>query len=398
MMRCRSIWSIFFLLLSYNSLFAADKNISINFYGYSFSTTVPASFVSSFTQTPGATSINNFFNRLQESDYTPVVNSLLAAKKSQYMNDWVYYQLIRNFVQQISPKQDNYNQYTLYKWFLLTESGYNTALTYNADKILFYVQCNENIYNVPLRLYQNQQYVCLNAHDYTALNIANETLQQLQQPFNGQLSFSYKIEKLPEFNKNSYKEKTLSFKYYYSNCQLDVKVTDELKKILNNYPVVDYATYFNMPLSSNTYQSLIPALKANIKNMSTRQGVEYLMLFTRHAFLFAPDTEVFGGEKRLTAEQTLLLDNSDCEDRSALLYFLIKEIYNLPMIVLAYPAHVTIAVQFKKPLGTTITYNGKHYTICEPTPQKKELLLGETIPVLKQSPYEIVFAYSPDKK
>src|SRR5690606_36171241 len=97
-------------------------------------------------------------------------------------------------------------------------------------------------------------------------------------------------------------------------------------------------------LSRETYNSLIPALKKTVKKMKPRNGVDYLMRFTRYAFLFAPDTEKFGNEKRLSPEQTLLYEESDCEDRAALFFYLVKEIYDLPMIVLAFPSHVTIAV------------------------------------------------------
>ena len=129
--------------------------------------------------------------------------------------------------------------------------------------------------------------------------------------------------------------------------------------------------------------------------MNTKNGVDYLMRFTRYAFLFEKDSEVYGKEKRLSPEQTLLYEQSDCEDRAALFFSLVKEIYNLPMIVLAYPDHVTIAVKFNRPVGTPILYNGDKYSVCEPTPQKQDLAVGQLSRNLKKEPYEIVYAYSP---
>jgi hypothetical protein len=124
-------------------------------------------------------------------------------------------------------------------------------------------------------------------------------------------------------------------------------------------------------------------------------GVEYLMYFTRNGFAFENDTKAYGREKRLSPEETLLSDKSDCEDRSALLYFLIKEIYNLPMIVLSYPEHITIAVKLDKPVKHQIIYKGESFTICEPTPQKKEFKLGEQSIEMSKQPYEIAFTYHP---
>jgi hypothetical protein len=132
--------------------------------------------------------------------------------------------------------------------------------------------------------------------------------------------------------------------------------------------------------------------------MGVKSGVDYLMRFTRYAFLFEPDTKVFGEEKRLSPEETLLYDQSDCDDRVALFYCLVKEIYNLPMIVLSYPKHVTIAVQFNKSYGKPIVYNGNKYSICEPTPQKEDLMVGQLLPELKKVPYEVMYVYTPQKK
>ncbi len=129
--------------------------------------------------------------------------------------------------------------------------------------------------------------------------------------------------------------------------------------------------------------------------MSVKYGVDYLMRFTRYAFLFKQDNQQFGGEKRLSPEQTLLFEQSDCDDRAALFFYLVKEIYNLPMIVLSYPEHVTVAVKFEKPVGKPILYNGEKYSVCEPTPQKEDLAVGELLPSLLKQQYEVVYAYHP---
>jgi hypothetical protein len=174
-----------------------------------------------------------------------------------------------------------------------------------------------------------------------------------------------------------------------------VKLSPQMQKLFTNYPVVDYESYVNIPLSKETYNSLIPQLKKNLKGMKVKSGVDYLMRFTRYAFLFETDANKFGSEKRLSPEQTLFYNESDCEDRVGLFFYLVKEIYDLPMIVLAYPSHVTIAVEFQKPVGQTVSYNGKLYTVCEPTPQKQDLLVGQLSPELSKAPFKVAYAYDP---
>jgi hypothetical protein len=168
-----------------------------------------------------------------------------------------------------------------------------------------------------------------------------------------------------------------------------------VKGFYANYPVADYQLYFNVPMSKETYNSLIPQLKNAVAGMSTRNGIDYLMRFTRYAIRYEDDKEHFGREKRLSPEQTLLYDQSDCEDHSALFFFLVKEIYRLPMLVLTFPAHVTVAVKLDKAPGTPIMYNGDKYYICEPTPQSQDLSIGRISKELQSENFEVAYAYHP---
>jgi hypothetical protein len=366
-----------------------DQLIRFNF-NRSLVTTAPTEFSSQ--------TIYSFYDNVNKSGYEPMIQALLQYKEKYKPDDWLFYQLIRKTAQHISPKADNYFRYTLYKWFLLSKTGYDARLAITDNRVLFYVRCDENIYNIPTRMANGKQYVCLNYHDYKAIDFLKERFAVVELPVpEAQHTFSYKITHLPDFKPSDYRERDLRFSYNESDYNFKVKLNPQIQTLFTNYSVVDYEYYLNIPLSKETYRSLIPLLKKNVKGMSVKSGVDYLMQFTRYAFLFEPDTEHFGSEKRLSPEQTLLYEKSDCEDRVALFFCLVKEIYNLPMIVLNYPSHVTIAVQFAKPVGKPIIYNGNKYTICEPTPQKKDLQLGQLLPELNKAAYEVAYVYNPSK-
>ncbi len=371
--------------------------ISFDFFGDPVELKLDNSCIISYDTPLSEQSVQSFQTSIAAGNDGPLMNALLAYKKQYQLDDWLYYQLIRKTAQQISPKAENYYRYTLYKWFLMTRSGYDATLKTNREKLLFYVQTDENIYNIPSYLKDGKQYVCLNYHDYGGnIDFEKEKFAEVQLSVMGtQKGFSYKITRLPGFKPADYEDKDLQFNYRENNYHFKVKLNPQIKTIFANYPVVDYESYFNIPLSNETYSSLIPLLKKNIKGMNTKNGVDYLMRFTRYAFLFETDAAVFGKEKRLSPEQTLLYEQSDCEDRAALFFCLVKEIYNLPVIVLAYPEHVTIAVKFNKPVGTPIIYNGMKYSVCEPTPQKQDLAVGQLLPNLRKETYEVVYAYTP---
>jgi hypothetical protein len=372
-------------------------SFSFDFFGNPIKLEVDNSCIINYNAVLSDQSVQDFQREIFGATTTSLVGSLISYKKEYRLDDWLYYQLIRKTAQQISPKADNYYRYTLYKWFLMASSGYNVTLKTNGEKLLFYVQTDENIYNIPFYMKEGKQYVCLNYHDYGFnVDFEKDKFSEIAFPLaSARNAFSYRVTQLPAFSPGDYQEKNLQFNYNENEYQFKVKLNTQIKTIFANYPVVDYESHFNIPLSKETYSSLIPLLKRNVKGLNVKNGVDYLMRFTRYAFLYETDSEVFGKERRLSPEQTLLFEQSDCEDRAALFFYLVKEIYNLPLIVLAYPEHVTIAVKFDKPIGKPIVYNGVKYSVCEPTPQKQDLAVGQMIPNLQHEVYEVVYAYTP---
>jgi len=339
--------------------------------------------------------IRKFYHQLNQSSISLVIDSILAYKTRYDLDDWVFYHLIRATAEKLSPKAINYERYTLYKWFLLTKTGYASLLSITPDKMLLYVQSDEDVFEIPTRQHRGQHYVCLNYHDYGQIDFTTTVFTEVDAGFEPSgKSFSYVIKKLPDFSSQRYLTKEIDFEYYQRDYKFKILINPDVQKIFSNYPVLNYAYYFNMPMSRITYSSLIPLLKKQLYNMDEKKGVDYLMHFTRYAFAYESDSAQFGKEKRLSAEQTLIYDYSDCEDRAAFFFYLVKEIYDLPMIVLSYPKHVTVAVNFGKKLGkSAIEYKGGYYYVCEPSSQSLDLKVGEMLPDLKKIPYQIVYEY-----
>lgn len=341
--------------------------------------------------------VKKFYEEMNTSNYDSLIQSLTRFKKEKQLNDWLYYQLIRKTAQTLSAKSANYARYTLYKWFLMAKSGYDARLAVGHGQIIFFIRNTEDITDIPFFEIGNKKYTCLNYHDYGKLFKRVDSYIpveiNIEQAKN---DFSYKVTRIPDFKPQNYKEKKLDFRYGQRHYHFKIKLSTDVFDIFANYPGVDFESYFNIPLSRETYESLIPVLKENTKKMSTTKGVDYLMRFTRYAFLYEDDEKNFGKEKRMSPEQTLLNPFSDCDDRAALFFYLVKEIYNLPMITLLYPTHITMAVQFDKPIGDAILFNGKYYSICEPTPQAENLSVGQLADNLKNTSYQVVYHYDPN--
>ncbi|SKB27846.1 hypothetical protein [Daejeonella lutea] len=388
------IFLIAFLTLA--GIPAIAQNRSFEFYDGTFNFELNQSSNVKFEGILSKKSVADFYIAMESGEHEPLVNKLLDYKEKHELNDWIYYQLIRKTAQQISPKAENYNRYTLYKWFLLAKSGYDARLGIANDRLIFYVRNNENINDIPFFIEGGNKYMCLNIHDYGYPDLSNEPMIPIATNVPGASnSFSYKVTRMPDFKPDTYTQKELKFDYDQKSYHFQLKLNPAVEGMFANYPGVDFETYFNIPLSKETHGSLIPLLTKNVEGMSQKKGIDYLMRFTRYAFLYENDDDNFGREKRLSPEQTLLSSYSDCDDRAALFFYLVREIYDLPMIALLYPTHITMAVRFDKPVGASITYKGQKYSVCEATPQSEDLRIGQISSNLRKAPYSVVYQYDP---
>lgn len=325
-----------------------------------------------------------------------ILQQMEAIRAELGLCDWLQYQLIRKVADRLAPKQADYYRYTTVKYHLLKAFGYDPMLVIGATRMLLYVRSPDPVYNLSYRMLDDRQFVCLNAHDYGFQpGTGGQVTAVLRETHPQTRDFRYAIDRMPEFPASAYQTIELQFEYARKKETLQIRVNPELKSIFANYPVTDYRNQFNIPVSRETAESLLGQLRERLKGIDLRHGIAYLQQFTREAFPFARDTDVFGREKRLSPEETLIYSNSDCEDRSALFFWLVREIYDRPMVVLSYEDHVTVAVDMGGHRGHSIRYNGKGYTICEPTPQRVNLPPGRIIPGIHDRPSEISYAYEP---
>lgn len=332
-------------------------------------------------------------------DETPMqdnIAQLLKYKVTHQLDDWMYYQLVRATANYFVPKQSNYNGYTAIKWYILNRSGFSAILAPHVNQLVLFIYSTDQVYGLPFFENGNQTYICLNYHDFSKFDVQQNPLYEIPSVVKSiGLPFSYAITQMPTLPSQQYFEKNIQFEYNQTAYRYTLRGNSYVQDIFKNYPVVNCSLYFNIPVSSSLSETLIPALKKNIAHLSQSAGINYLLQFTQQAFAYKSDQEVFGTEKRFSPELTLLNPYSDCDDRVGLFYYLVREIYQLPMIAIQYPTHIVMAVAIQKPIGNTITYQGKVYAICDPTPQVKSYQVGEIAHQYKHQPYQIVYAYQP---
>ena len=103
--------------------------------------------------------------------------------------------------------------------------------------------------------------------------------------------------------------------------------------------------------------------------MGEEEAVDFLLTFVQKSFSYKTDNDQFGRERYLFVEESLNFPYNDCEDRSVLFAWMVRELLGVKVIGLLYPGHMTTAVALKhvKPEYSTVTYQGNQYVIADPT-------------------------------
>lgn len=310
-------------------------------------------------------SIVQFYKLMERTNYQGFLSDLKHHQQSLRLNDWLFYDLLNEAIELIYNDKTEL-QKTLTAWFILSKAGYDTRLTYYANSAFVYVYSNESVFEVPMIQDNDRTFINLTSFQST-INTNGVALDMLL--FNANRTgraFSFDMSTLPKLSPKI-DRKNIQFmvgdKEYSFTIDTDLTIKDLMKK----YPIIDEHKYLEIPISKTISASLIPELSKLIKGKSKKEALEILVSFTRTAFNYKEDHEFFGKSKPMIADEVFHYPFSDCEDRSALFYSLVKALLDLPMLVIAYPDHLTIAVSLSEAIGPPIVYNGLHYYICDPT-------------------------------
>lgn len=332
-----------------------------------------------------------FYNEIDKPSFESILTQLDRYQKQLNLNDWLYYELLYKSIG-IGYPEKNDKQLELLSWFLLNESGYDTRLSYLNGNFWIYAYSDEEMFEVSMIQDFNKTFVNLTD---TRLN-QNEYQSQVYlldfRPGSGGKPFQFSLTKLPSFAPKK-KQVSVDFNYKEETIKFDFSIDLSLITLMKDYPFIQEQDYLKVPFSSMAKSSLIPKLKEQLENRSQKEKLEFLVSFTRKAFKYKEDHASFGKSKPMIAEEVFYHRFSDCEDRCALFYNLCKETIDLPMLIVALPDHLTIAVSTSTILGSALKYQGKNYYFCDPTGPFNSSSVGSLPKEYQNSSYQILDTY-----
>ncbi len=365
-----------------------NQTLSILFYSEQIEMAYDPEIKSSFSGKMEEQSIVRYYETLEESSYEPLINALRNEQHRLALNDWLVYELTQRAVAEIFYDNSR-KEKTLATWFLLSKLGYDTRLAFLRNDAFIYVRSLENIYETPLIEDEGNKFVGLTEmqHKRTASSKGVYLLNFLATPDGRPFSFS--LNKLPKLKSNK-QQKKLDFEWKTNNYEITVQCDRTLVNVMEKYPVIGETDYVKTPFSPLLRKTLLPQIKEIIKGKTTKEALEILVSFTRSAFTYKEDESYFGRSKPMIRDEVFFYPYSDCEDRSALFYGLVESLLDLPMIIVAFPDHLTVAVALDTPIGPSIGYKGKQFYIVDPTGPSNSSEIGRIPKGYEKQSFEIL--------
>lgn len=332
------------------------------------------------------------YRKVRQRPTAVLLNALLEAKERHLLNDYLFAKLARNALKVVYskvPHSQNAQEITLYS--MLVDVGFDARLTYRGDQVFVNIYTNDDLFEVPIidaggRPYANISCLDGSCDGRQRLYILRDQPNPRGRPFSFQLRNWPVLAPQPT-------ERSMAFNFHGTEQRIRVTFDRTMVDIMSDYPFISEYCYLETPLSPTLQQSLLPQLKQLLQPLLPQQQLELLASFTRSAFKYKEDNEYFGRSKPMVPEELFGYSFSDCEDRSALFFALVRDLLNLPMAVVAYDDHLTIAVASDHIRGDAFTYEGQRYIFCDPTGPRNSSRIGGIPPGYEDKKFKIIGTY-----
>ncbi|MBN2815655.1 MAG: hypothetical protein JXQ67_03175 [Campylobacterales bacterium] len=342
-----------------------DENISkadvtFDFFGANLGFTVAPTIKDAKFYPYSQVGIANFFDVMASSDYEPLVTQLQAVKNTLILNDWGICLLVDKLAREVYSSDD---EAKLFTWFLLNKIGYNVKIGISSKHIVLMHYSEKIIYATPSYSFDTKKFYLLPLH--SSYNKGMRVYSYKQDYPGATKALDLTLKTLPSFPE-AFAEKNLRFKQFGKEYVIAFNYNENLMSFMATYPQADYETFFNAPMQESTYEQIAKEIKAHIDGKRASVAMNFVLNFVQNAFVYERDDEQFGREKVMFAQETLIYDKSDCEDRAILFAYLMKRLFHIGVIGVKYSDHMATALYI--PLdGDSVKVGTKKFVVADPT-------------------------------
>lgn len=319
------------------------------------------------------------YEALCRSNYKPLIANCQQAQKDFRLNDWGVFLFVKTAAEALCNDE---NSCIVMQQFLLNELGYRAKMARRGDRnqLLLFVATDCMVYGHPYFTKEGLNYYNINGTEACTFYMCNQDSKKAKTPV------AMRLNNVPALNNGVVSRQRTN---KAGNVSVNVNVPKALMDFYASMPQCDYGVYAKAPVVGSLAQEVLGTLRPLVQGKSEVDAANLLLNFVQTGFKYATDEEQFGFEKPFFVEELFYYPACDCEDRSVLFGWLVRELLGLDVVYLDYPNHIATAVQFKGDVkGDFLTVDGKRYTVCDPTYIGASI--GMTMPNLRSAGVSIL--------
>ncbi|MGN0189080.1 MAG: hypothetical protein ACI395_06150 [Candidatus Cryptobacteroides sp.] len=305
--------------------------------------------------------VAGFWNALSESDYNSVIGRLEGYASEMGLEGWSLFLLVENLSKAVFGP-DRKDEMEVFKTFLLNQMGLDARMGLADGRLLTTVCIKEQVYSRIYCEFDGRKY-------YFSPDVHNvKRYKSYSAKFSDNLSpVSVEISKPMHLGGNDAVSVVTKCSKVFSS-DIPLPVNSSQCGFYLDYPQVDVNIYARAVYDSAFTSALVDAFRPFVSGMDELAQVNLLLKFMHYDFSYSTDGDQFGYEKPFFLEENFIYPSNDCEDRSILFSFLVRNLLGLDVVLLQYPNHIATAVCFSKEVpGDSFLFEGRRFTVCDPT-------------------------------
>jgi len=354
--------------------------ISISLFGKTLQLRVPENITDIHLGGTDEHSVSVFWRRLSSVELTQLYSDIQKETSSLCLNDWGLYNLVYTLSDKLYPA--NSSERSLLTTFLLSNIGIRCKISKANERLIPLVATKQHIYKKKyISIGSERYFIFENCASIKEIKTYKDNYTSPTHLADLQISTP-----VTESNKDD-----ITYLYFSSRVFEDtfcLPISSFTTRYLDSFPQMDVVVYAKSEVDRELKQALCNSIRPKLKNLRPLESVNLLLSFLQNDFDYKEDTNQFGREKVFFCEENFIFPFNDCEDRSILFAFLVKELLDLDVALLSYSDHVSTAVALPEQIaGDSIRVGDRNFYICDPT--FLGAVAGNTIPRYRSQTPEI---------
>lgn len=327
--------------------------------------------------------VSKIYEKLSASEYDAFLDDCAQVYQNLKLNGWAAFLFCRTVSEQLLGKG---NEATLLQTYLLAQFGYDARLCSHGQKLYMLATTTEDVTRYYYINLNNKHYYLWDlTYQGEQVHTFRENMKDAIRPIDfdnpAEMQLTYDATPLRNITSKA-----------YPGVKATAKVNKNLIEYYSQMPIFagkPWDIYARQALETPCYRELIPQLQTAIQGKNETDAANMLLNWVQTGFEYKTDNEQFGFEKPFFKEEVIFYPYCDCEDRSILFSYLIKQLLHLDVVLLYYPGHLATAVRFNGNVnGDYILLDNKKYIICDPTYIGAEI--GRSMPQYKTSSFDVL--------